>query len=230
MFDDEAAFLISESSARTRRFWPYPCALMIGAAAAVGGHACWRMAAVGQSADADAVSSLYSPLWGQAWRAHDRRHDDYDCTWDGDDCRRSRCCAKEGSRCFVKNSRWASCNETCHYNVKWTAGADNRGHWVATTQQHWQCVDLTVSPAATAAPATEAPATAAPATAKPATAKPATANPATVSPVATAAPSVYSVYDQKTEHEQSDYGKRVETRSSLADPPVDAHVSWEQLE
>jgi len=223
--------LISESSARPRRFWPYPCALIIAAAAAVGGHACWRMAATGQSVDVDAMSSLYSslysplhsPRWEQAWRARGGRHDEHGCTWDGDDCRRSRCCAKEGSRCFVKNSRWASCNETCHFNVKWTAGADNRGYWVATTQQHWQCADLTALPV-TLAPA---PVTVAPVTVTPA---PVTVAPSTAAPPPPAAPSVYSVFDRKTENKQLDYGNRVETRSSPASPPTEAHVSWEELE
>merc|ERR1712113_1151734 len=35
------------------------------------------------------------------------------CQEDGLDCRYSRCCARQGSRCYVKDHHWASCNESC---------------------------------------------------------------------------------------------------------------------
>merc|ERR1712038_1465916 len=41
------------------------------------------------------------------------------CPTDGLDCRYSRCCARRGSRCFVKNERRASCNETCFSHTQW---------------------------------------------------------------------------------------------------------------
>jgi len=64
------------------------------------------------------------------------------CPEDGHDCRYSRCCAREGSRCFVKNERWASCNETCFPFTQWE-GAHHHGHWRHTHHPVWDCTDIT---------------------------------------------------------------------------------------
>merc|ERR1712137_1338225 len=50
------------------------------------------------------------------------------CPEDGHDCRSSRCCARRGSKCFVKNDHWASCNETCMPFTHWD-GPHGHGSW-----------------------------------------------------------------------------------------------------
>jgi len=64
------------------------------------------------------------------------------CQEDGLDCRYARCCAREGSRCFVKNNQWASCNETCFPFTQWE-GAHRHGRWRATHYPVWDCTDIT---------------------------------------------------------------------------------------
>merc|ERR1719346_105217 len=80
------------------------------------------------------------------WSSSNRPDSD-ECARDGDDCRASRCCAQEGSRCFVKNHHWASCNETCHSHRTWEthAPAHSGGHWRSTHHRVWSCRDITVS-------------------------------------------------------------------------------------
>jgi len=166
--DDEVLLLESSGSmARPQRVWPYLCAFAIVAAAGAGGQAIWN------SSNVNDVTSLHSYPWDSGWRSASHRFDANGCTWDGDDCRTSRCCARETSRCYSKSSQWASCNETCTHNVKWGAGADRRGRWVVTHHPVWDCTDLTISRSSTPTPVTAAPSTAAPATAAPTTAAPA---------------------------------------------------------
>merc|ERR1711997_1421575 len=64
------------------------------------------------------------------------------CQEDGLDCRYSRCCARQGSRCFVKNDRWASCNESCFSHTQWE-GAHHHGSWKRTNYPVWDCTDIT---------------------------------------------------------------------------------------
>merc|ERR1712099_208483 len=52
------------------------------------------------------------------------------------------CCARQGSRCYVKDSRWASCNETCLSTTKWE-GSYHHGRWVHTHYPVWDCTDIT---------------------------------------------------------------------------------------
>merc|ERR1719346_900084 len=94
------------------------------------------------------VTSFHALPWYSAWTSKPQRFDAASCTWDGDDCRSSRCCAKAGSRCFVKNHHWASCNETCHSHMKWQGMVDRRGFWRVTNHHVWDCTDITVVRAA----------------------------------------------------------------------------------
>merc|ERR1712060_42163 len=64
------------------------------------------------------------------------------CQEDGLDCRYSRCCARQGSRCFVKDDRWASCNESCFSFTQWE-GHHRHGHWKRTNFPVWDCTDIT---------------------------------------------------------------------------------------
>jgi len=209
MCEDDEVFLAATPSERTRRVWPYPCALAFVAVAGVGGHAMWSRA----RSNVDAVTSLHSHHswpWYPAWRDRPHRLDEHGCSWDGDDCSSSRCCASEGSRCYVKSSHWASCNETCHQHRKWEAGQDNRGHWVATHHPVWACNDITVP---RAAPATAAPTT------------PATQAPAPQTP-APAAASQYSIFTSSKDSENREYGDRAPLKSSAAAPSTSAPVTW----
>lgn len=141
--DDEVLLSQNTSPARfsSQRVWPW-----LGAVVLVAGAGCATQSSL-VSSGLSGVTSLFFAPRHQAWRVHhaDDRVDAYGCMWDGDDCRSSRCCAKEGSRCFMKSRTWASCNETCHYNVKWGAGLDGYGRWAVTNHRVWDCTDLTVS-------------------------------------------------------------------------------------
>merc|ERR1712117_685094 len=99
-----------------------------------------------------------------AWNVGERRMGTHEvigrqeasaCTWDGQDCRVSRCCTKEGNKCYQKNEKWASCNETCHSNKVWH-GHPGHGHWKVTHHRVWDCTDLTIAPQTTALPQTTA--------------------------------------------------------------------------
>jgi len=65
------------------------------------------------------------------------------CPEDGHDCRDTRCCARRGSRCYVKNDHWASCNETCTPYTKWD-GPHGQGSWKRMDYPVWRCDDITV--------------------------------------------------------------------------------------
>jgi len=218
---DEVEVLLTnaETSVRSHRALPYSCLVSL-AVIGIAGHICWRTFPDRTTASWD-VSSLYSLPWHPAWRDRVSRLDESGCTWDGDDCRRSRCCAREGSRCFMKNGHWASCNETCHPYTKWEAGVDNRGHWVATYSPVWQCVDLSV-PRATSATTAPPPLTSVVEVEVPPSAAPSAAP-------STSLPPAYSVFDTKSDSVQSDYGDRI-SRTSASSPITQAHVSWEDLQ
>merc|ERR1712087_696167 len=115
---------------------------------------------MGHSSD---VTSLYSHTsngywhgWSNYWGGHHHDHSDFwshyldryprfdqsGCSWDGHECSATRCCARQGSRCYVKDARWASCNETCLSFTKWE-GSYHHGHWVHTHYPVWDCTDIT---------------------------------------------------------------------------------------
>jgi len=148
--DDEV--LVSENTvtASSRRVWPYlgVCALVF--AAGWGGHS---VSIALRGSEVVSFDEHYS--WVPAWHHRPLRFNDDGCTWDGDDCRHSRCCAQAGSRCWRKNSHWASCNETCHYNVKWEADRHHRGYWAVTHHQVWSCEELIKEPTTTPTPVVE---------------------------------------------------------------------------
>merc|ERR1712117_796489 len=64
------------------------------------------------------------------------------CQEDGHNCLYSRCCAREGSRCYVKNEHWATCSQTCLKFTRWE-GSYPHGHWVHTSYPVWDCADIT---------------------------------------------------------------------------------------
>merc|ERR1719464_1971062 len=141
--DDEVLMLEGVSNTpRPRRPWAMVGGLAI--AACVGA----AVRSVGTSSNVDDVTVLHSAPWYAAWTSRAQRVDENHCTWDGDDCRASRCCTKAGSRCYVKNHHWASCNETCHTHRKWQGYVDKRGHWTMTDYPVWQCTDITAVRAA----------------------------------------------------------------------------------
>jgi len=140
--DDEVLLLEAPTvSSRARKVWLCVgiCALVVVAGA--GGHAVLQPS---QVTDAVSLHSSHGYPWIPAWHSRPLRFDPSGCTWDGDDCRSSRCCAQEGSSCYVKNHHWASCNETCHRHVRWEGLPNHRGHWVVQTHPVWECTDITV--------------------------------------------------------------------------------------
>merc|ERR1740121_3056002 len=39
--------------------------------------------------------------------------EEVECSGDGEDCRTSKCCQREGTVCYEKNEHWASCLAEC---------------------------------------------------------------------------------------------------------------------
>jgi len=62
------------------------------------------------------------------------------CSGHGQDCRDSRCCEHEGSKCFKKNDHWAACNSTCDANMIWDHDSQE---WKSSSATVWDCSDLT---------------------------------------------------------------------------------------
>jgi len=193
-----------------RRVWPYVGAAVLAAAAAgAGGRA------VLQSSHVTDSVSLHGYPWVPAWHSRPLRFDSNGCTWDGDDCRSSRCCAQKGSSCYVKNYHWASCNETCHYNVRWEGGEDRRGHWTVQNHPVWECRDITLRRE------------------EEHVVKPAAPEP---KPVETPAPKVvvvhdtphdkFSIYEERPDYETVEYGER-ELPKKLRDvASTHAPITW----
>jgi len=110
--DDELSLLErNESPTMAKRVLPGFCAVALLAAAGAGGRIAWTSTGVGD------VVSLSTA-----------------CSFDGDDCRSTGCCAQAGSTCFRKNHHWASCNETCTPNKRWS-----HHQWTYTTERVWDC-------------------------------------------------------------------------------------------
>lgn len=205
---DDEMLLLESSNSPTRRVWPVVCAATLLVGAVAGGRA------ILSSSHIEDVTNLHEYPWYAAWRSHPQRFDANGCTLDGDDCRSSKCCAKVGSRCFVKNHHWASCNETCYTHKKWVGSVDRRGHWISTHHPVWECVDLTVSLVATSPP------TAAPTVV--------VQVPAPAPPPSTSPPVVYSIYEQSEDFKTSKYeGGELASRSSAESSSV-APVTWEE--
>lgn len=190
------------SPAHPRRIWAVVASLAVGAVVGASGRSLWT------SANVDAMTSLHSSGWYAAWTSRPQRVDENHCTWDGDDCRTSHCCSKPGSRCFVKNHHWASCNETCHTHRKWQGYVDRRGHWTVTDYPVWQCTDIT----AVAAPAT------------------ATVTVTVPVPVPAPAPALtpYSIYEKDHDLRTKTYGDRTVPKSSPETATL-APVTWQDL-
>jgi len=201
--DDDVLILESVSNPpRTRRPWAFMGGIAI--AACVG----FSVRSVAVSSNVDAVTALHSAPWYAAWTSRPQRVDENQCTWDGDDCRASRCCAKAGSRCYVKNHHWASCNETCHSHRKWQGFVHRRGHWTVTDHPVWQCTDITV----VRATVTEAPAPVVTVTV----------------PVPAPAPPLtpYSIYERDHDLRTKSYGDRTVPKSTPETVTL-APVTWE---
>merc|ERR1712156_701080 len=139
----------ARSTFPSKRVLPGVCSLTLLAAAGVGGH----LSRQSRSAlTQDVISrhelhdhgfwSQYPREYWQNYYHHYPRFDDNGCSWDGHDCSMSRCCARQGSKCYVKDARWASCNETCLPFSAWQ-GSYHHGHWVHTHHPVWDCSELT---------------------------------------------------------------------------------------
>lgn len=219
---DEELLLVEGGGSRTaaRRVWPAICAGAVFAVVLVG----WgiRRMRVSSPVLGDDVTSLHEYSWYPAWRTHLRRYDHDGCTLDGDDCRSSRCCAKAGSRCFVKNHHWASCNETCQINRKWQGSIDRRGHWITTYHPVWECADITVTRVVAEVSVTEVPTTAAPV-------KEEVVTVTVPAPAPTNPPSSYSIYEQSDDFKTSRYGAHATQASEPAASSSVAPVTWAEI-
>jgi len=124
----------------------------------MGGRVVWT------SVQVDELTSLEGqPFTAEQWAQYVQnypRYDNFGCSFDGEDCSLSRCCAREGSQCYRKNAWFASCNETCLPFSKWE-GHHGHGHWVHSSHQHWDCAVLPpVATVSTPHPAADPPTTA----------------------------------------------------------------------
>merc|ERR1719210_1752384 len=210
--DDILTSSTSSSTVRVFRFAPMVGAITALVVVGVGGHG------VLHAIRAQDSSSLYSHhgLW--SWPHHHFHVDANGCSWDGDDCRYSRCCASEGSRCFVKSQHWASCNESCHAHVKWTAGRDGKGHWAATSHREWACYELSRKSHIPTPETVSVPAPAPPPATPPAAPPPA--------PPASHSSSQYSIYEVEQEGETHPYGNRLTQKGTSVPEPTSGVVRW----
>merc|ERR1719336_3756750 len=96
---------------------PGLCAVALVVGAATGGRVVWT------SSQTNDVVSLATGAAG--------------CSFDGDDCRSTGCCVSSTSQCFKKNHHWASCNESCSRNRRWS-----HGQWIDTPDPVWECWTL----------------------------------------------------------------------------------------
>merc|ERR1719510_2055053 len=207
--DDEV--LLMQENGHTRvstRTGAILCAAAMASVAILGGRA------VFVSSHVEDLTSLHESPWYAAWTSKPQRFDADRCTWDGDDCRASRCCAKPGSRCFVKNHHWASCNETCYSHMKWEGRVDRRGYWRVTNHHVWDCADITVS-RATVAP-TQAP-------------PPVIVEVPAPAPPPTSHPSAWSIYERSDDFKTSRYSDDASRGSSLPVASTKAPVTWQQI-
>merc|ERR1712039_201426 len=147
--DDELLLPESRtSSVQARRVLPGVVALGLLAAGGVGGRAAWNSAQVKEAVSLhgeDHWHSYWNRYTPEFWQTYWQRYPQFDesgCSWDGHDCGQSRCCARQGSRCYVEDSHWASCNETCLSTTRWS-GSYHHGHWVHTHYPVWDCTDIT---------------------------------------------------------------------------------------
>lgn len=191
---DDATLLVptANSNPRGQRFLPWMCSVTL-VVAGFGGRAAWTWTqGEGRMGSHDVIG----------------RAGENSCTYDGEDCRFSRCCAKPGSRCYRKSEKWASCNETCSSHRQWH-GHHHHGHWKVTDHHVWDCTDLTVvtSLAPTSPPSL---------------------------PPSTPASMTYKIYEDKTdpELEVHTYPKTGD-RQAFATPapesvaaPTEARVNW----
>jgi len=248
--DDEVVFLESSGSTiRARRVWPYVCACgIVAAVVGLGGRVMWNSSHVDELTslyatrresmrdpswrNRDELTSLHATrresMWDPSWRNRPSRFDEDGCTWDGDDCRASRCCAKAGSRCYLKSQHWASCNDTCSYNVKWEADEDRRGYWAVTSYPVWACVDLTATQAAVTKPVAEEVVVVTAAT-KTVTSHVTTHPPRKEVEVVTAQPTKFGIYEQEDDYDTKDYAPGAAPAVRAASS-THAPVTWEGLD
>jgi len=206
MRDDEV-LLPEDPRSGVRRVTSLPVILPVAIIALVGfgGHAAWKSGHLGD------ITSLHSDHWYAAWTSHPTRFDADGCTLDGDDCRSSRCCTKAGSRCYVKNHHWASCNETCQVNRKWQGRVNSRGYWTTTHHHVWDCADITVQP-------TEAATTAAPVVVV-----------VTPAPAPSTSRLGYAIYEKDDDFKTFKYGDD-SSRTLPQDAASKASVVWEEVQ
>jgi hypothetical protein len=67
-----------------------------------------------------------------------------DCTPNGQNCRKAKCCSEPGMTCFEKNEHWASCNQTCSPNMLWTGKGHNG--WEESKEKVWNCTAISETP------------------------------------------------------------------------------------
>merc|ERR1719510_470848 len=122
--DEEQALLPPRSRVGAHGKWVSPllCASFL-VAAGIGGGSMWRS---GEN------RSWTSGVMGLSTTA---------CTANGQYCGTSKCCSKEGSICFKKNEKWASCNASCTPKKSWE-GSHGHGRWVETQHPVWDCTVL----------------------------------------------------------------------------------------
>jgi hypothetical protein len=47
---------------------------------------------------------------------------DTGCSWEGEDCTNTKCCKRQGFKCFKQDEKWAGCGDTCENMMKYNPG------------------------------------------------------------------------------------------------------------
>jgi mevalonate kinase len=61
------------------------------------------------------------------------------CSFNGESCLETKCCAESGMTCYKKNEGWASCNATCNEKMMWNTSTNK---FEEQAEKVWDCTEL----------------------------------------------------------------------------------------
>merc|ERR1712127_881062 len=64
------------------------------------------------------------------------------CSFNGESCLETKCCAESGMTCYKKNEGWASCNATCNEKMMWNTSTNK---FEEQAEKVWDCHKLSCS-------------------------------------------------------------------------------------
>jgi hypothetical protein len=61
------------------------------------------------------------------------------CSFNGESCLETKCCAESGMTCYKKSEGWASCNATCNEKMMWNTSTNK---FEEQAEKVWDCTEL----------------------------------------------------------------------------------------